>query len=80
MIVKILHETLHDYRSAMSISIDDKKVFDVMDGEPEDSNLSRDFNDCYSIGDMMRAAYEAGKAGETFEVVTEETSDADKGS
>ena len=55
-----------DYRDVLKIYIDGKRVFSVGDGEPEDSNLSRDFNDCWSIPDMMRQAYDAGKNGEEF--------------
>jgi hypothetical protein len=54
------------------IYINDKRVFYAMDGEPEDSNLSRDFNDCWSIPDLMKTAYEAGKNGEPFTVIREE--------
>jgi len=37
-------------------------------GEPEDMCLARDLNDAFSIEDMLIAAYEAGKRGETIEV------------
>lgn len=53
-----------DYRDAYEIKIDGKGVFSVWDGEPEDANLARDFCDVYSIPDLMRKAWEAGKAGE----------------
>ena len=45
-----------------------------LDGEPEDSNLSRDFNDVYNIENLMLLAYEAGKAGEelTVKIIHEE--------
>jgi cytidylate kinase len=58
-----------DYRDIFAIEIDDVKVFRVSDGEPEDSNLSRDFSDVYSIPELMQKAYDAGKRGEeiTFE-------------
>ena len=57
-----------DYRDVMEILIDDKSVFCVYDGEPEDANLRRDFNDCIVVPDLMKMAYEAGVAGETFEI------------
>jgi hypothetical protein len=47
-------------------------VFSASDGEPEDNTLSRNFNDCYKIGEMMERAYKAGKAGEPFEIICEE--------
>ena len=46
-----------DYRNAIEISIDGKRVFEVADGEPEDSNLSRDFNDCWKIPELLESAY-----------------------
>jgi hypothetical protein len=61
-----------DYCDRMTITIDGKKVFDVSDGEPEDSNLSRDFNDCRNIPDMLKMAYKAGAKGESLEVVNED--------
>ena len=55
-----------NYRNIMGIEIDGKYKFRVYDGEPEDSNLSRDFNDCWGIPNLMKEAYEAGKKGEEF--------------
>ena len=34
------------------------------EGEPEDNSLGRDLNDAYSIPDLVKMAYEAGKSGE----------------
>ncbi len=62
-----------DSREALNIYIDNKIVFHVSDGEPEDSNLSRDFKDCWKIPSLMNAAYEAGKNNEDFEISYEET-------
>jgi hypothetical protein len=56
-----------DFRDEVIIKIDGVQKFQVQDGEPEDSNLSRDFSDCYSIVELMELAHAAGKAGETFE-------------
>ncbi|MEG0133077.1 MAG: hypothetical protein RR851_10300 [Clostridium sp.] len=61
-----------DYRDILVIEVDGKKVFEVMDGESEDSNLSRDFNDCFNVPKLMEMAYEAGKKGEDFKVKHEE--------
>lgn len=61
-----------DWRDAMAIEIDGDRKFEVMDGEPEDGNLSRDFSDCHKITNLMQLAYEAGKNGEDFEVFNEE--------
>lgn len=70
LIIKQPSEELfeEDFRGFYQIHIDDKRVFSVHDGEPEDANLSRDFNDAYQVPDLMRQAYEAGKKGEEFEV------------
>ncbi len=59
----------YDYRDSLVIEIDGHRHFEVNDGEPEDSNLSRDFNDCYSIIGLMEEAYKLGKEGK--EVVFE---------
>ena len=57
-----------DYRNVMKILVNDKSVFCVYDGEPEDANLNRDFNDCYTIPILMEMAYKAGDLGEIFEI------------
>ena len=59
-----------DYRDILEISVDGNRVFFVFDGEPEDANLRRDFNDCWKIGDMMKMAYDSGKKGEDFGIST----------
>jgi len=57
-----------DYCNILVIKIDGKKEFSVYDGEPEDANLYRNFNDCWKITDLMKKAYQAGVNGEPFEV------------
>ena len=57
----------YDYCEYLRIDVDGKQELEFMDGEPEDANLRRDFNDCFSIVNLMRRAYEAGRAGEEFE-------------
>lgn len=42
----------YDYRSLLKIEVDGKEKMNFLDGEPEDANLSRDFNDCYSIPNL----------------------------
>lgn len=59
-----------DYRNAMEIEVDNITVFRAYDGEPEDSNLGRDFNDCYDVPKLMKMAYEAGKRGEAFNLTS----------
>jgi hypothetical protein len=55
--------------NALSISLDGVQHFYVADGEPEDNNLMRNFNDCYNVLGMLRVAYEAGYQGEPLEVL-----------
>lgn len=62
----------NDYRNAIAIEIDGERKFEVIDGESEDANLSRDFSDCFNIENLMELAYDAGKKGETFEISYEE--------
>jgi len=62
----------YDYRDRLEISINGDVVFHVSDGEPKDANLSRDFNSCFDIPELMKLAYEAGKRGEDFTVTYEE--------
>ena len=57
-----------DYRDVLEIYVNGKRVFNVGDGEPEDSNLARDFNDCYSITDMIQSAFTAGQEGECLTI------------
>lgn len=57
-----------DYRNALLIKINGKDEFGVYDGEPEDSNLNRNFSDCFRIEKLMELAYQAGKKGEEFNV------------
>ena len=57
-----------DYRDGVQILIDDKQVFCVFDGENDDNNLINNFNDCYSIGKLLKKAYIAGKSGKSFKL------------
>lgn len=61
-----------DYRQALDIKMEDDfgktKTFSVADGEPEDSNLRRDFNDCLSIPDLLEFAFECGKQDKSFSI------------
>lgn len=61
-------EAWEDCGDVLQININGKQAFCVWDGEPEDANLSRDFNDCWQIADLMRTAYEAGVNGESFDL------------
>lgn len=58
----------YEERKWLEILINDKKVFSIGSGEPEDMSLDRDLNDAHKITSMMKEAYEAGKNGEPFEL------------
>jgi len=67
-----------DYRNAIEYKIETKKEevsLEFYDGEPEDSNLSRDFSDVYCIPDIIAMAYEAGKNGEEIEFINVDSDD-----
>ena len=64
-----------DYRNYLAIKVNGKQEVRFLDGEPEDSNLGRDFSGCYDIVKLMKMAYDAGKAGEEFEVEEVEVDD-----
>lgn len=49
--------------NAIKIEIDNKEVFYVREGEPEDNNLYRNFNDCWNVFNLMKTMYAAGKIG-----------------
>lgn len=57
-----------EYRDKVQICMDGKEAFNVMDDEPEDSNLSRSFSDVYEIPDLLEKAYNAGKNGEELKI------------
>lgn len=69
-VMSLTEEALEEreYRDAVTIEIDGKKVFQVHDDEPEDSNLSRSFSDVWKIPDLLKKAYKVGKNGERFEI------------
>ena len=60
----------NDYHEAMEITFDDKEMFYVGDGEPEDSNMNRDFYQVKNIPALLKEVYLLGKHGE--EVIFEE--------
>lgn len=47
-------------RNTMCIEIDGKNVFYASDGEPEDNNLARNFEDCFKISEIIQLAFEEG--------------------
>jgi len=66
----------YEYRGFYQIEVDDIKMR-FLDGEPEDANLGRDFNDIYKIKNAIQKAYEAGKNGESLDFEEKEVDDLD---
>jgi hypothetical protein len=65
-----------DYRGYYALETEGKKL-SFLDGEPEDNSLGRNFNGVYSILDLVKLAYEAGKNGEELEIESVEIDDLD---
>ncbi len=59
-----------DWQGTYAIKFDGKTVFSVVDGEPEDNNISRNFNDVYSIPTLLKQMYKLGKSGERVTIKT----------
>ena len=57
-----------DYRDIIEIKFDGVRVFIVSDGEPGDSNLNRNFNNCWKVPGLIRTAYNTGLAGKELTV------------
>ena len=62
-----IEDKCSDGYGSLYISIDGTKVLNFCDGEPEDNNLGRNFNDCYIIPDILKKVHEAGLRGEPLE-------------
>lgn len=83
---KILSEKaveLNNDKNALKIIIEcDSFIKDLemifIEDEPEDASLSRDFNDCYTIIEALKIAFESGKNGEKLEVEIIEVDDPDE--
>lgn len=78
-ILKITEQTTYDdYDDRGSVSIiveaDGRVLHDLgfFDGEPEDNNLSRNFNDCLSITAVLSTVARYVAAGYTVEFACEE--------
>lgn len=58
----------NDYREALVIFIDNARVFSIYEGEPEDNNLGRNFNNCWIVPDLLKKTFLAGAANPDEEV------------
>ena len=75
IIVKTWLNEEDDYKTFYKLELKTDEgilVFTVHDGEPEDSNLSRDFNDVYDLPLLLNYAFKAGKNNEVMELVEKE--------
>ena len=62
----------NDYQDEYHIIVNGKERIQANDyGEPEDNRLGRDLNFVYSIVDLMKEAFDAGKNGEKLEITNE---------
>lgn len=52
-------------RSATRLEINDEVMYELVDGEPEDNSLARNFS--FNIEEVLRKAYDAGEAGSGFD-------------
>lgn len=59
-----------EYQEYCEICVDDDEIVSLgnMSECPEDANLGRSFEFIYHLPDILKAAYEAGKNGEPFEI------------
>ena len=71
LLIKKAFDDTWDYREAFIVKTDNNYV-QFVDGEIEDNNLRRNFNDVYTIPYMIKEAYEAGKRGEELTITDEE--------
>lgn len=58
-----------DCRDRVVIEVNGKDYMSFYDGEPEDNNLCRNFNDIYSIPNLITLVLLASKSGE--EIIVE---------
>lgn len=61
----------NEWKSALIIKAEtktDQTELNFVEGEPEDASLDRDYIDVYSIEDLVKMAYDAGKNNETLEI------------
>ncbi len=61
-----------DGRSATRLTIDSEEMYCLVDGEPEDNSLARNFS--FDVEQLLSKAYYAGEAGSGFNFVRREVS------
>ncbi|AMQ66728.1 hypothetical protein FDG96_gp69 [Bacillus phage Mgbh1] len=80
MEVKLIHGDCWDGWANLEIVVDGRSVIGVypLCECPEDAILERDLGFAYDIPDLMRKAYEAGRNGESFEVIEVDAEEEDE--
>lgn len=75
--MKILIKTFtdQDYLTIHKLFIDGKKDVTIGRCEPEDAIIGRDLIDASQIAQYMKLAYDAGIAGEKFDIEVQEIKD-----
>lgn len=77
-VVKEIYNEGNDYSgSSLKIEVNGKSRVNAypLNECPEDATLERDLGYVHGIEDLMREAYEAGKAGRPYEYISEEESE-----
>lgn len=79
MEVKLTYGTTYDDMATLQIDVNGRNVISVSPLKecPEDAYLESDLGFAYDIQDLMRMAYEAGKAGEPFTIIEADESEAE---
>ena len=74
MNIHIKSETRDDFDERQEMSIDGKERLYVRSlcECPEDAIIGRSLVDCHQVAQFMKEAYEAGKRGEEFTIITGE--------
>ena len=75
MKIVITCSTDSDYQRREVMVIDEKERLSVGPCEPEDDIIGRDLVSCQDVAGFMKAAYNAGKAGEEFAIEVKEATD-----
>jgi len=68
MKIEMIYGSTCEEQGTLIIKVNDKGRINASPGEPEDFSLERDLHFVYDIVPLMGEAYEAGKAGETFDI------------
>ncbi|KYC67210.1 hypothetical protein [Heyndrickxia coagulans] len=79
MEVKVTYGKNYDDMETLELEVNGKHELSVrpLNECPEDAYLERDLGFAYDIPDLMKRAYEAGKAGEDFTIIEVDESEAD---